>query len=398
MSSRVERAPLRVFVSKVVGGGTPARSILDNWIGSIPWASVKDLTDQQLEFNDTKEHISVQALRGSAANLIPAGTPIVCSRMAVGRVSVPTVDVAINQDLKALFPASDISARYLVHGLVFLKPRLEAIATGSTVKGIRVHELLRFQLLKPIGFQQRRIAEILDELDGQIRAAELVAEKLFAIERAILEDLLAHLPNESYVRLVDHLVVSPKNGYSPVAAPESTGEYVLGLGCLTARGFVPRQLKNAPSGDSRMQPFLLCDGDVLISRSNTRDLVGLAGVFRDVGAPSYYPDLMMRLVPSNGLSNTYLASVLNSQRARRQIMSFASGTSGSMVKIKKSTVETLRLPIPSRSEQDRIEAATRAVTESADSELQRLRKLRLLKAGVMDDLLTGRLQFPEGAG
>ncbi len=149
--------------------------------------------------------------------------------------------------------------------------------------------------------EQRRIAEILDELDGQMRATEFLAEKLVTIETAVLDKLLNGLPSELSEPLGGYLLVPPKNGYSPVAASESTGEYMLGLGCLTSRGFVPRQLKHSPLGDPRLHRFRLRDGDVLVSRSNTRDLVGLAGVFRDVAAPCYYPDLMMRLVPSPAL-------------------------------------------------------------------------------------------------
>ncbi|WP_432887990.1 restriction endonuclease subunit S [Kribbella sp. CA-245084] len=297
--------------------------------------------------------------------------------------------------------SSRADARWFSYALLESRAASEikrlATGTSGSMKNIAKSGFLGICILTPPIEEQRRIAEILAALDGQIRASESVTEKLVTIHTATLDDLLDDLPKESYVRLKHHLLVPPKNGYSPVAAHESTGEYMLGLGCLTVRGFVPRQLKHAPVGDVRLQPFQLGDGDVLISRSNTRDLVGLAGVFRDVGAPCYYPDLMMRLVPSGTVSNTYLAAVLNTQRVRRQITNVASGTSGSMVKITKSTVETLTLPIPSRSEQDRIEAATRAATEALDSELNRLEKLRFLKAGLIDDLLTGRVRLADEA-
>lgn len=247
----------------------------------------------------------------------------------------------------------------------------------------------------PMG-EQWCIAEALELIDDQIRAGEALAAKLVAIEGATIAALLSGISKRSYGRLGDLLIVPPRNGYSPIAASEPTGEYMLGLGCLTNRGFVPRQLKNAPLSDVRLRPFLLRDGDILVSRANTRDLVGHAGVFRDVGAPCYYPDLMMRLVPSGSVNATFLVTVLNAPHVRRQIMNAASGTSGSMVKITKSVVEALTLPIPSRSEQDQIESVTRGFRRLLDRELAQLQKFRLLKAGLTDDLLSGRVRARGG--
>ncbi len=67
---------------------------------------------------------------------------------------------------------------------------------------------------------------------------------------------------------------------------------MLGLGCLTLSGFQPIQLKNAPKNDANLQRAWLKDGDLLISRSNTRDLVALVGIYREIGIPCIYSDLM----------------------------------------------------------------------------------------------------------
>ena len=106
--------PLRTAVGDHVGGGTPPRQVPSYWKGNIPWASVKDFPEQAGVITDTQEHISVAGLNASASNLIPAGTPLVCTRMAVGRAAMPSVAMAINQDVKALFPAAGVSAAYLL--------------------------------------------------------------------------------------------------------------------------------------------------------------------------------------------------------------------------------------------------------------------------------------------
>jgi len=173
-----------------------------------------------------------------------------------------------------------------------------------------------------------------------------------------------------------------------------TGTVVLGLGCLTPDGFAPRQLKNVPSHDPRYGGAWLSDGDLLISRSNTFELVGLIGRYRDVGTPCVCPDLMMKLAPTALVRAEFLELVLRNVDVREQIKRMSQGTSGSMVKINSSALMKLMVKIPDLQTQDRIlsiYAAERAVREAEE---QRIAKLRKLKEALMDDLLTGRVRVP----
>lgn len=184
--------PLSAFVERVVGGGTPSRSIPAYWSGLIPWASVKDLNEFSMTLMDTEEHISAGGLANSTASLVRAGTPIVCTRMAVGRCAIPAVDVAINQDLKALVAAAGVDARYLAHGLNYLRPMLQSASIGSTVKGLSLRQLLSFPLYKPSLIEQRSIAELLDTTDEVIRSTERLIAKLEQVNKGLIRDLLTH--------------------------------------------------------------------------------------------------------------------------------------------------------------------------------------------------------------
>lgn len=148
----------------------------------------------------------------------------------------------------------------------------------------------------------------------------------------------------STVPLSDVLAEPIRNGFSPAESEAWTGVRMLGLGCLSPDGFVPAQLKNAPSSVKATHAAALQDGDLVVSRANTRALVGLAGIYRDVGTPSIYPDLMMRLRPTGEYLTEFLEIVLRWPQTRRSIMAMAQGTSESMVKISGETLR--RLPVP----------------------------------------------------
>lgn len=184
----------------------------------------------------------------------------------------------------------------------------------------------------------------------------------------------------------------PKNGYSPQAVDEWTGTVMLGLGCLTDDGFAPEQLKNAPMGDPAIRTALLRDGDLLLSRSNTRERVALVGRYRDVGVPCVYPDLMMRLVPNETVLPEFLELALRSPRVRRQLTNSAIGTSGSMLKVNAGSVLRTWIPRPPIGEQYRIVSTMQGLDDRIASEGTYRDKLKVQKRGLMHDLLTGRVR------
>jgi type I restriction enzyme, S subunit len=193
-------------------------------------------------------------------------------------------------------------------------------------------------------------------------------------------------------RVGDVLKERPKNGYSPRESQEWTGTVMLGLGCLTPTGFLPTQIKNAPPDDPRVDAALLADGDLLMSRSNTRDLVGMVGRYRDFGIPCVYPDLMMRLRPLEGVFPGFLEEMLRHSRVRRQLVNAASGTSGSMVKINATIVMNTRMVLPPAREQKEIMRRVTSLKKLGEQERNLLGKLNIIRTGLMQDLLTGKVR------
>jgi type I restriction enzyme, S subunit len=326
----------------------------------------------------------------------------------------------LNQHLFKVIPRKGVDPDLLFHLLQASVEEMDKRTHGSTMKHIKRGELREFGISIPSHLaEQKAVAGVLNTLDITIRQTKAIVEKLQQAKNGLLHDLLTrgvdasgrlrppqieapHLyktsrlgwvPTEWAVgSLSDWLVGRPKNGYSPQPAKQWTGTQMLGLGCLTATGFRPRQLKDAPAGDPLVRASTLSPGDLLMSRANTRELVGLVGVYRDVGTPCCYPDLMMRLKPSPLTSAAFLELILRAPRARRQIQAAASGTSGSMVKISSRIVMDLGICVPELPEQRRILDCLHAAEHRLEYEMQACEKLRLQRAGLMADLLNGRVR------
>jgi type I restriction enzyme S subunit len=168
------------------------------------------------------------------------------------------------------------------------------------------------------------------------------------------------------------LETPPQNGYSPICPNDPTGKWVLGLAALNGQGLDLSEAKPAPADDLLVDRFFLHPGDFLISRSNTIDKVGRAGVFRGGLENCSYPDLMMRFRPDpSKIYPNYLEVYLRSDVAVKYIQSHATGTSGSMKKINQGIVESIPVLLPNPSDQERI-AAVHAMWDNAIEKTERL--------------------------
>lgn len=154
----------------IVGGGTPSRRIPEYYQGNIPWFTVKDM--KTLKPSDSEEHISDVAVAQSAAQVIPANTLIVATRIGLGKAIRPTVPCAINQDLKALIVGSGMDSDFLLYWIMANEKVIQGLGSGTTVSGIRLDTLRKLPLQLPPSAEQARIAEKLEELMSDLDSAE----------------------------------------------------------------------------------------------------------------------------------------------------------------------------------------------------------------------------------
>ena len=199
--------------------------------------------------------------------------------------------------------------------------------------------------------QQRRIAEILWAVDEDEQSKHALANAADALQTAEIEALLDDLSAGPCKALDGVLTGSPESGSSAPPSPTETGHYVLSLAALTKAGYLQGNLKPIPPTKA-MLDCRLSKGDFLISRSNTQELVGLVGIFDEQREDVSFPDTMMRLpVDETIVSKRFLQIVLQSSRGRLHMMRTAAGTSNSMKKINRRSLNTFKVPVPSRSVQ-----------------------------------------------
>ncbi|HBT9468713.1 TPA: restriction endonuclease subunit S [Klebsiella pneumoniae] len=177
----------------IIGRGTPSKAIPEYYQGDIPWMSVKDMNKHTL--TDTIDHITNDAVENSSTNIIPAGTPIIATRMSLGKIVTASFDSAINQDLKALFLSSGVERNFFIHWYRSQAQLIESLGTGTTVKGIRLEVLKALSINLPPFFEQKIIAEKLDTLLAQVDSTKARLEQIPQILKRFRQVVLAAIVN-----------------------------------------------------------------------------------------------------------------------------------------------------------------------------------------------------------
>ncbi|MFC0101308.1 restriction endonuclease subunit S [Sphingopyxis terrae] len=165
--------PLK-YLAAFRSGGTPSKDNRDFWNGEVPWASAKDLKRDFLI--DTVDHLTRTAIEQGAATLVPAGSVLVLVRgMMLARtfpVCEAGVPMTINQDLKALLPASGVNGSYLAWLLrgtaTETLNRLDEAGHGT--KALRMEAWVSMELPMPAEDEQGVIVAHLERAVGAIDA------------------------------------------------------------------------------------------------------------------------------------------------------------------------------------------------------------------------------------
>lgn len=263
-----------------------------------------------------------------------------------------------------------------------------AISTsaGSLSPRTNWQNLATYEFALPPLDEQRRIAATLRVCDRTMQAFHSLLEAMRVAQASVFDTLLANSITRSVV-LGSLLTEAPRNGCSAVEASSPTGHWVLGLDVLTRSGYRPGRLKPVQR-TAAMLSSVVEAGDLLISRSNTRERVGLPGIFNEARCDVSWPDTMMRLRPDPSVARPhFLELFLRSASGRRQIERFAAGTSASMKKVNADAIRQLSIVLPPSDAQDAMLRQVDGVMAACASAERRLRTLKRLRSTVLSSAL-----------
>ncbi|MCK2214057.1 restriction endonuclease subunit S [Actinomadura sp. ATCC 31491] len=290
--------------------------------------------------------------------------------------------------------------RFIFHWMLGLSAlrQTDAMAVGSNYPAVNESDVANLKIALPSIGQQRRIAEILDTLDAQIRFTLEGAKKVIAL-RAAISDALIPVRSDpsdlgegwSCVRLAE-VVPSVEYGISTSLDEDDSGTPILRMNNLANGKIELGEVKYSSLGAPAH--LFLRDRDVLFNRTNSIDHVGRTSIWRsEIERPTSFASYLVRLNPDLGrLVPEYLVRWLNRPAIQQRIRRFA--TPGvHQVNINPTNLRKTFIELPVELEHQRkIDAALVECEQTIERWREEEARLRMLKQGLMEDLLTGRVR------
>lgn len=366
-------------VCDVVGGSTPKTSEKTYWGGEHYWISPAELDGSKYVYA-TSRTITDEGVKSAHLQMLPIGTVLLSSRAPIGKVAITKVPMYCNQGFKNLICKNEVINEYVYWFLLNSTDYLNSLGTGATFKEISKKVVEQIQIPVPPLPEQEKIVAELDCLSGIIEKKKQQLKEYDALTQSIFYEMFGNV-NE-FIPL-SYYIDSLSAGKS-LAGEDECPNKVLKTGAVTYDYFDGRQVKNLPLEYTPIENHKVKVKDVLISRMNTAELVGACAYVWNIDDSTYLPDRLWRAEIRDNSNPIYLWKAIITDKAKEQIRNYASGTSGSMKNISKSSFLKVQIPKVSLSEQQEFASKIEAIEKQKELIKQSIAETETLFNSRMD--------------
>lgn len=338
-------------IARFVSGGTPDRNNKAYYLGQIPWISGADISDSgHLQI---RRRITEEAVEQSATSVVESGTLLLVTRTSIGKIALAPNDLAFSQDITGIFPNDAVILRKYLESFIrsIGAEQLKNRARGVTIKGVNRKDVEELKIpLPPLG-EQKRIAEILGEVS---KAIELVSRQLEILDDGLKTKMWNDADESSHVPL-DHYIQRITSGKSlKEGDSEDYQNAVLKISAVTTGYFNEMEVKPLPKSYDPPESHRANNGDILLSRANTTELVGASALVETAATNLFLPDKLWKLQLKDQVNAYFFWHLLQTKIVRSSISKASSGSGGSMKNISQKAFLAISVPEFSNEVQNQI--------------------------------------------
>lgn len=404
-------------IGSVSSGGTPSRTNLSYWNGTIPW-----ITTTQIDFNtidSAEQFITKDGLNNSAAKLFPLGTLLMAmygQGKTRGKVAILGGEASTNQACAAILLGEKVHQNYIFHYLVSQYEVIRTLSNTGNQENLNGLIIKSIKIPFPPPEEQRSIAQALSDVDALIAALDKLIAKKRHLKTATMQQLLTGkkrlpgfgegqsykqtevgmIPDDWHVKLLGD-IFSLGNGFSFKSEYfSSNGPIVLTPGNFKLEGglyFNDRNTKRYSGNFSELMVFK--NGDLLVVMTDLTpdcNLLGKPALVDSEEKILHNQRIGKIRFLSDYFDKQLLYFLLLSSPYLRKIKEQATGST--VRHTSNNSICSVSLPIPKELEEQR---AIATVLSDMDAEIAtletRLAKTQAIKQGMMQELLTGRTRL-----
>lgn len=305
----------------------------------------------------------------------------------IGRTTFCPAKSSIIGTMQYLLPKENVLPEYLCYVVKYM--HLEKYFTGATIPHIYFKDYKNEEFNLDSLNKQTEIIEVLGRCERVMAAQHKELDVLNILIKARFVEMFGNPISNPFgwgKVLLDECLVSIDNGKSFVCdAVARVGENpaILKLSAVTYGAYNPDENKSILDEEDFVESAEVHEGDLLFTRKNTPELVGMAAYVVSTPPKLMMPDLIFRLNTKNNCNKIFLWQLINHDLFRRQIQNIASGSAKSMSNISKERLGKLSIYLPPLDLQEQFAAFVNQVNKSKVAVQKSLDETQLLFDSLM---------------
>ena len=359
-----------------------------------PLASIKEVQSLYVDFTtamETTEAFYLKLIEGGRKPIV--GDLIFSRNATVGEVAQVAEwhppfamgqDVCLLRKRKAKY--SSVYLQTVIQSQV-VRDQLDNLMVGSTFKRVNIEQIRNFLIPFPSPEEQTLIATVLSDVDSLINSLEKLIKKKWVIKQGAMQELLK--PKEGWVVNRVEELFSLYSGKSKTQFLTESGDFVvMDMGSVSAEGkIIKSKFTNV------IFPFLNI-GDLVMPKDDIGggNIIGKVA-YIDFDNIYVLGDHVFRLRKiRNSVDSLFFHYLINSIFIRNELRQKATGSA--QLSISRGTVLNQELAYPENYDE---QYAISKILSDMDTEIcsleQNLAKYKMLKQGMMQELLTGKTRL-----
>jgi len=387
-------------------------------------ANVKDMDEWNINYSSCTRILEKDFKLLVGQNCSPIKGDILLSKDGtIGRVILYNGDrtIVLLSSIAIIRPSGEIYPDYLKHILrsFIFEKQLYALQSGSALKRIVLRDILKLKAPYPIKIShQRKIARILTTVDNIIEKTVSAIEKYKAIKQGMMHDLftrgidvktgklrpsyedspelyketeLGMIPKEWEVKKIYEILKNPIRDFGSFSMTNLINFVENGIPFLKTEviqdGYIYFEDVSfiTPDVHKLLYKSVVNKGDILYTKIGA---IGRVAVYEgEIGECNSNAASAKIQINTTNYNNYYIALKLGSHRVTRD---FEKSIISTPPRINLGDINAMNLELPQKTEQDMIAIKLESKINKIRTEEKHLKKMRKLKQGLMQDLLTGK--------
>ncbi|MEG6590492.1 restriction endonuclease subunit S [Paenibacillus barengoltzii] len=294
------------------------------------------------------------------------------------------------------------SNNYIPYIAKFLRSKslfLRENCTGATIPHIQKKVLEDIEVPLPSFEQQKEIAYILDKAEAIIDKRKQAIAKLDELVQAVFLDMFGQF-SDTNCKIKD-VIISLQAGLSTGGETRQKQGSELGVlttSAVTSGEFIDTAYKVPSEKDIKLNKLVFpTKNSILVSRMNTRELVGASAIIEKDYNDLFIPDRLWKLTLDQRIVNPYyFLFVIQAKKIRDEVSRLSSGTSGSMLNISQEKYLGIDFYLPAKQLQDQFASMIIQIRNTKNKMKLQLQQLESNFQALLQKAFKGELTVKDG--